>query len=150
MEDIKVKVNMTDHFKSNHCLICGIECGVCEFERFAKSPTTRSSSDFLSLSIPFFFTAICIDCRSSPSSSTHKVLSDLHLIEKRHEAITKICASCSLFSTPHQSTPCISLDCSMLYTKHNVESQMKSLDHVLKELDKSLPKQEILIEEAWK
>lgn len=52
IEDIKVK--LTDHYRSNHCLICGQKCGVCEFSRKKRTLIGFSTDTFLLCLPPFF------------------------------------------------------------------------------------------------
>ncbi|WVQ78404.1 hypothetical protein IAT38_000490 [Cryptococcus sp. DSM 104549] len=89
------------HFRSSHCILCGLE-----------------SSETL-----------CQDCRSDPSTASHALLSRQHLAQEKLVSFQKICASCS--SAPVvEKIMCDSIDCPITYARVGALREVEDLEEV--------------------
>lgn len=89
------------HFKSSHCVVCGIE-----------------SSDVL-----------CHSCRLEPSTTSHALLSRLHIAQDKLIVLQRICASCSLMP-PAEKIMCDSIDCPNTFARVAAEREVEDLEDV--------------------
>ncbi|KDN41161.1 hypothetical protein K437DRAFT_238501 [Tilletiaria anomala UBC 951] len=100
------RLTLAEHYRVEHCLICG--------------ETTDK--------------VLCLDCRLAPQASTLRVTSRLHVAQQRQLAMSRICASCSSFPHPEDS-PCVSLDCPMLFAKVKGGLEVENTHALLRHLD---------------
>ncbi|EAL22753.1 hypothetical protein CNBB2010 [Cryptococcus deneoformans B-3501A] len=89
------------HFRSSHCVVCGIE-----------------SSDVL-----------CHPCRLDPSTTSHALLSRLHIAQDKLIVLQKICASCSSVP-PAEKILCDSIDCPNTFARVAAEREVEDLEDV--------------------
>ncbi|KAK8869691.1 hypothetical protein IAR55_000259 [Kwoniella newhampshirensis] len=91
-------MRIDSHFRSSHCIVCGVE-------------TTST---------------LCSACRSDPSTTSHALLSRQHLAQNKLLSFQKICASCS--STPvGERILCDSIDCPITYARVGAERDVEDL-----------------------
>nr|XP_031862677.1 uncharacterized protein CI109_001688 [Kwoniella shandongensis]KAA5529749.1 hypothetical protein CI109_001688 [Kwoniella shandongensis] len=94
-------MRIDSHFRSSHCIVCGVE--------------TSST--------------LCSACRSEPSTTSHALLSRHHLAQSKLLSFQKICASCS--STPvGERILCDSVDCPITYARVVAERDVEDLGDV--------------------
>nr|XP_019013605.1 uncharacterized protein I206_01675 [Kwoniella pini CBS 10737]OCF52386.1 hypothetical protein I206_01675 [Kwoniella pini CBS 10737] len=108
----KKGMKIDNHFKSNHCIICGIE-----------------SSE-----------TICLNCKKNKSNTIHTLLSRLQLSSKKLKELNLICSSCcnNNLIINGEKNLCNSIDCSILYSRINSERDLEDLKNVndlIKELE---------------
>ncbi|WVQ70034.1 uncharacterized protein L199_008258 [Kwoniella botswanensis] len=102
-------MRIDSHFKSSHCIVCGVD----------------SSS------------ALCMECQSDPSTTTHALLSRTQLASRKLLDLQKVCASCSS-TPPGEKILCDSIDCPITYARIGAERDVEDLEEVaelLKELN---------------
>ncbi|OCF36582.1 DNA polymerase zeta subunit [Kwoniella heveanensis BCC8398] len=94
-------MRIDSHFRSSHCIVCGVE----------------SSS------------TLCDECRSDPSTTSHALLSRQHLAQSKLLSLQRICASCS--STPvGEKILCDSIDCPITYARVGSERDVADLEEI--------------------
>lgn len=104
------KVRIDSHFKSSHCVVCGLESASGESCPLHRSICSNTRRDVL------IGAEVCSDCSSDPSRTSHALLSRDHIAQSRVSALHQICASCS--STPVQEPIlCDSIDCPITYAR---------------------------------
>ena len=76
-------------------------------------------------------------------------MSQHHIAQARHHAMTRICASCS--ALPHvEDSPCVSLDCPMLFAKSKASLEAENLGTIAEHLDLTFEStQQAEMERAW-
>nr|XP_018263770.1 DNA polymerase zeta subunit [Kwoniella dejecticola CBS 10117]OBR85928.1 DNA polymerase zeta subunit [Kwoniella dejecticola CBS 10117] len=94
-------MRIDSHFKSSHCIVCGVD----------------SSS------------TICEECQSDPSTTTHALLSRSQLASSKLMDLHKICASCSGIPVG-EKIMCDSIDCPITYARINAERDVEDLEDV--------------------
>lgn len=87
---------LLDHYRADVCLIC-------------RSPSERE---------------ICLDCAMAESTTSFTVESDLRAHEQRCWGIDRICSSCAAGQTVSELTPCVNLDCPILYDKFKAQDEL--------------------------
>ncbi|WVQ98801.1 hypothetical protein IAU59_005932 [Kwoniella sp. CBS 9459] len=94
-------MRIDSHFRSSHCIVCGVE----------------SSS------------TLCNECRSDPSTTSHALLSRQHIAQSKLISLQRICASCS--STPvGEKILCDSIDCPITYSRVGAERDVVDLEEI--------------------
>ncbi|WVF72225.1 hypothetical protein IAT40_007037 [Kwoniella sp. CBS 6097] len=94
-------MRIDSHFRSSHCIVCGVE----------------SSS------------TLCAECRSDPSTTSHALLSRQHIAQSKLLSLQRICASCS--STPvGEKILCDSVDCPITYSRVSAERDVVDLEEI--------------------
>jgi len=101
------KSAVSDHFRQEVCLVCGFQ------------------SD----------TDLCIDCRSDPNRTHHTLGARLHLIEARQAAATQLCATCSNLPGAAEWSPCVNVDCALLYSRSTISGEMERTRALVVELE---------------
>ncbi|WRT67197.1 uncharacterized protein IL334_004163 [Kwoniella shivajii] len=102
-------MRIDSHFKSSHCVVCGVE----------------SSS------------TLCGECLSTPSITSHALLSRQHIAESKLSDLHRICASCSSIPVGEKIL-CDSIDCPITYARTNAKRDVEDLEEIgglLGELD---------------
>ncbi|PWN32600.1 uncharacterized protein FA14DRAFT_161971 [Meira miltonrushii] len=87
---------LLDHYRADVCLIC------------------RSTSE----------KEICLDCREGESSTSFQVESELRSYEERAWSIDRICSSCANGDVASEHTPCVNLECPILYEKYKTQDEL--------------------------
>ena len=101
---------LLDHYRADVCLIC------------------RSTSE----------KDICLDCRQADSATSFQVESDLKLYEERAWSIDRICSSCANADVASERTPCVNLDCPILYEKFKTQDELAARIELQKRWEETL------------
>nr|XP_019042303.1 DNA polymerase zeta subunit [Kwoniella bestiolae CBS 10118]OCF21233.1 DNA polymerase zeta subunit [Kwoniella bestiolae CBS 10118] len=102
-------MRIDSHFKSSHCIVCGVDSA----------------------------SALCTECQSTPSTTTHALLSRQQLATSKLLDLQKICSSCSS-TPPGEKILCDSIDCPITYARVGAERDVEDLEDVVglvRELD---------------
>ncbi|UZJ54097.1 hypothetical protein CBS101457_003417 [Exobasidium rhododendri] len=97
------KERLLDHYRTEVCLVC------------------RRTSD----------QDICIDCKSSRPSTTFQLEKSQQGHQSKMHAIDRICSTCSHSEVQSEITPCVNIDCPILYEKFKTEEELHAQVHLL-------------------
>lgn len=107
------------HFKSSHCVVCGIESSDGEALATCRFIFLRLTSS----------PVLCHSCRLEPSTTSHALLSRLHIAQDKLIVLQRICASCSLMP-PAEKIMCDSIDCPNTFARVAAEREVEDLEDV--------------------
>lgn len=101
---------LLDHYRADVCLVC------------------RSVSEH----------DICLDCRQTQASTSFSLQKDLRAHQQRALTLDRICASCAESNCPGEETPCVNIDCPLLYERFRARDELAARQALTSEWDRLL------------
>lgn len=141
------RMTLTDHYRSDHCLVCGRKTEHGELP----SPCASFEFETLRPRCSTLRVGVCIGCRQSPRQTMSALSTDTSRSTSRLISVMRVCASCagttgqasacSSSADPQTRTtttttttssdghripppPCISIDCPVLYDRVKAKREL--------------------------